>query len=490
MLKQTIKKWNQSIDCYNSNQVSEAINLLTSVDATSKINYNIGVMLIKNQNYQKAVDYFSRSVELDKYLSVSYFMRGIAYHMSGDTSHAIVDYDEAINKLRGHEFIDYKQLGLESKLLLAEILYNKALALGKAGGPLAQQALSCQSQPSDLNFKDLCRKLSNGDIGGLQIRPIPLNLLFKPPKVSEDKNKSSPSTSSPVTSSPVSSSPPGSYTLRTKATTPPPSASAFSSTSTTTTTTSASTPPPLKPKPSAGSSIPKPPPLPSKKLPSRPISMNQQEEKITLKIFYTDRRLIQLTYPYTYQQLKQKIELKFEISLRNITIKYQSSDEQYYPITNQGDLDYAISYEINELHLFDGDESSNRAPSPPPVSSIKQVSSPTLKSMTTTTTTSSTLQRPKPTVPKTTFYNSASLTRSAANSLSKSAQTTPVSIPQRSYGKTVTSPLAASLPNKKFGGGGSSADETSSTKYKICFTPSGDKFYLNMETGETLWTTP
>ncbi|EGC31145.1 hypothetical protein DICPUDRAFT_99304 [Dictyostelium purpureum] len=379
MLKQTIKKWNQSIEIYENGNTQESIRILSSIDATSKINYNIGVMYIKSNNYRSAIDYFNRSIEQDKYLAASYFMRGVAHHLGGDLNHAIVDYDETVSKLRGHEYIDYKQLGLDHKLLLAEILFNKALALGRAGSSVASQAIQCQHQPTDMQiFKDQCRKIADGSQSNFHTRPIPLGLLFKPPRVSEGQSKPKQPVQAPTPTTELSTSP-TSYVLKGPSVSPPaPSPSSappsLPPTPTREQTQNSALPPKPPSKPSFGSpssssssssssypsnislykpSPPKPPPLPSKKLPSRPISAVISEMKVTLKIFYIDRRLIQVPVPCTISTLKQKIELKFELKLDNqIEISF-ILDGQKELLNNQVQLDKMLCMEVNEVHLRD-----------------------------------------------------------------------------------------------------------------------------------------
>ncbi|KAN0038834.1 hypothetical protein ACTA71_001025 [Dictyostelium dimigraforme] len=379
MLKQTIKKWNQSIEQYENGNVGEALKILTSIEqGSSKINYNIGVMHIKSNNFRNAIEYFNRSVEQDKYLASSYYMRAIAHHMNGELNHAIVDYDETISKLRGHEYIDYKQLGLDHKLLLAEVLFNKALALGRAGSSVALQATQCISQPSDSQeFRNQCRKIQDGSQLNFSTRPIPLSLLFKPPKVSDGPQKqrsvttssiqssssSSSSSSSTATTAPMSSSPP-TYILKGPTITTPSSSSSSPKLPPTQPTPIASPKPSFSSSPSSASppSIsplsnktlpPKPPPLPSKKLPSRPISCVIQDVKITLKVIYKDRRLIQIPVPCNLSTFIQKIELKFEITISDkFSLSFQL-DGQENEINSQVQLDKMICMEINEINIKD-----------------------------------------------------------------------------------------------------------------------------------------
>jgi len=386
MLKATLRKWNQSIDSYGKGNTNEAIGLLSSVDATAKINYNLGIMYCKNANYASSIDFFTRSIELDKWLAASYFMRGVAHHLSGNLNHAIVDYDESIQRLRGHEYIDYRQLGLDTKLLLCEILFNKAIALGRAGGSVAAQALQCLVVSDDPSFRQECKRLQDtGGSASFNIRMLPINLLFRPPKVSDKDGPSSSSSSAssssqsssipipsksvgqPSSSNSSSSSSSSLPSLPMKKPSPPlpvppkppsvlsksfsPNQSTFSS-------------PPTKKAPSysfssgSGGNPPKPPPgLPKKPLPSRPISMVIHQVTITIKVTYKDKRLIQVTNPCNLSTVRQKIDIKFGINSSDLFLKYPySGDGEYYPIKTQKDLDFALSVPLTELVLTDYDE--------------------------------------------------------------------------------------------------------------------------------------
>ncbi|KAM9974394.1 hypothetical protein ACTFIW_007847 [Dictyostelium discoideum] len=470
MLKQTIKKWNQSIERYESGNVGEALTILTSIEqGTSKINYNIGVMYIKSNNFRNAIEYFNRSVEQDKYLASSYYMRAIAHHMNGELNHAIVDYDETISKLRGHEYIDYKQLGLDHKLLLAEVLFNKALALGRAGSSVALQATQCFSQPSDSQeFKNQCKKIQDGSQLNFSTRPIPLSLLFKPPKVSDAPQKQRSATTSSIQSSspsaPMSSSPP-SYILKGPSSPPPPSSS---SPSPSLSSSSSSPKLPPTPKPSFGSSPPssssssispltnktlppKPPPLPSKKLPSRPISCVIQDVKITLKVFYKDRRLIQIPVPCNLSTFIQKIELKFEIKISDkFSLSFQLDGEEN-EINSQVQLDKMICMEINEINVKDIIPSSSSSPSPDKTNnSTSSYSSSSYSSSSYSSQSSSYDNKPKSSfTPKTTtrpILPPTTTTTSTSNNFNRNA-----TLPKK-FGSAPSSPSFSSSSSSSSGG--------------------------------------
>lgn len=51
----------------------------------------------------------------------------------GRNTDALSDLSQSIETLRGHEFIDYNQLGLDYRLLRSDVLYNAAVVAAAAG---------------------------------------------------------------------------------------------------------------------------------------------------------------------------------------------------------------------------------------------------------------------------------------------------------------------------------------------------------------------
>ncbi|GAM27338.1 hypothetical protein SAMD00019534_105130 [Acytostelium subglobosum LB1] len=352
MLKQTILKWTSSLETYKNGNNAEALKMLKSVEPTAKILYNIGIIHFKMGNYKESIDNMTHSTELDKYLALSFFMRGVCYHQMDDTSHAIVDYDESISKLRGHEFIDYTQLGLSYRLTLTEILFNKALALGPAGGSVAQLAAQCKVMPSDQTYRENLRQLCEGQ--KQKVRTAPLDVLFRPPKV----NDQAPPKITVEVSSPAMSSAPsalktsGERPLPSK---PLPTPSPAGGAKPTITIDPPTPPKQLPSSPKMSSPLPPPPPpapltASGKRLPSRPISAMVAESKITIKCYFADRRLIQITSKCTVKELRQKIAAKFD-EADTLDIRYKLTDTEFSDIITQGDLDIALRLGLQELYL-------------------------------------------------------------------------------------------------------------------------------------------
>ncbi|KAJ1750478.1 hypothetical protein LPJ79_002904, partial [Coemansia sp. RSA 1821] len=84
------------------------------------------------QDYDLALDVFeieayTKALELDQYLVVAYFQRGVSYMVRQKNAEALADFNSALKYLRDNEFIDYTQIGLDYKVYTCEVMYNRAL---------------------------------------------------------------------------------------------------------------------------------------------------------------------------------------------------------------------------------------------------------------------------------------------------------------------------------------------------------------------------
>jgi hypothetical protein len=421
MLKQTIKKWQAGIDAYKAGNLSEAQNCFKSIDDTSKILYCLGVVYFKQNNYNEAANTFGKSVRCDPFLAVAYFMRGAACHMKNDLSSASTHYDEAIQALRGHEYIDYRQLGMDYKLLLCEILFNKALCMRNSGGGAAEllrQATSCREvrdEKARYRFDDLCNAVASGDSNRAQPYTVPLELMFQPPKIKEK----SPRTGDPPPARPSQPLPAAPTPTRP---TPVQSNSAPALTSTA----------PLPAVPTAKTSTGRTAGS-GKKLPPRPISLKLDTKIITIKCYYKDRRLIQINASYPdFDELRDKIAAKFVVE--NLEIRYHNSSGNVITIRNVTDLQKAIDDNLTELYLGLQGEANDFEPqaSSHPASSPSSYTPPALSS-------------PPPALPpKTNGYNSAKAAVAQPTSMSRAASTTGITnrpaLALRSPAQAVTQP--------------------------------------------------
>ncbi|KAJ2644746.1 hypothetical protein IW137_001999, partial [Coemansia sp. RSA 1287] len=110
---------------------------------SAKIHFNIGLILGRKGNHAGAMEAYNKALELDQYLVVAYFQRGVAHMVLNENASALDDFNSALKYLRDNEFIDYTQIGLDYKVYTCEVMYNRALCffcLGQEEDALADLA--------------------------------------------------------------------------------------------------------------------------------------------------------------------------------------------------------------------------------------------------------------------------------------------------------------------------------------------------------------
>lgn len=131
--KAGIEQWNLAVQTYEAKDYHNSLLILTEMGGTAKIHFNIGVIYGLLGNFDLAISSFSTAVQLDNYLAIAYFARALANIELKDYEAAFEDFNNTILYLRGNQFIDYLQLGLDFKLYSCEVLYNRSLCYFRLG---------------------------------------------------------------------------------------------------------------------------------------------------------------------------------------------------------------------------------------------------------------------------------------------------------------------------------------------------------------------
>lgn len=131
--KAGIEQWNLAVQTYEAKDYHNALLIFTELGGTAKIHFNIGIIYGRLGQFDLAISSFTASVQLDNYLAVAYFARALANIELKDYEAAFEDFNDTILYLRGNQFIDYLQLGLDFKLYSCEVLYNRSLCYFKLG---------------------------------------------------------------------------------------------------------------------------------------------------------------------------------------------------------------------------------------------------------------------------------------------------------------------------------------------------------------------
>jgi neutrophil factor 2 len=81
-LKSELLIYQAALESYNSSQYSAALASFARISETSKVQWNMGVILATMGRHGEAVKRFGESVGMDKYLVVGWFQRGVSYFVS------------------------------------------------------------------------------------------------------------------------------------------------------------------------------------------------------------------------------------------------------------------------------------------------------------------------------------------------------------------------------------------------------------------------
>ncbi|WVQ67470.1 uncharacterized protein L199_005670 [Kwoniella botswanensis] len=180
-LKAELTTWSKAISSYEAGDYEEAISEFSKISDTSKICWNIGIVLATLGKHQEAVEEFGRAVELDCYFAIGYQQKGVSNFMLGNCQDALKDFEDALLYLRGNQTINYEQLGLDFRLYSCEVLFNCGLSKIYLG--------QMESGLSDLRNAQSQKMIKEHDViddairdGGrdYNVFSVPVGVLFKP----------------------------------------------------------------------------------------------------------------------------------------------------------------------------------------------------------------------------------------------------------------------------------------------------------------------
>uniref|UniRef100_A0A8B9XH28 Neutrophil cytosol factor 2 n=1 Tax=Bos mutus grunniens TaxID=30521 RepID=A0A8B9XH28_BOSMU len=148
-LAEAISLWNEGVLAADKKDWKGALDAFTGVqDPHSRICFNVGCIYTILGNLPEAEKAFTKSINRDKHLAVSYFQRGMLYYQMEKYDSAIKDLKEALTQLRGNQLIDYKILGLQFKLFACEVVASVVDQDSFSGfAPLQPQAAEPPPRP-------------------------------------------------------------------------------------------------------------------------------------------------------------------------------------------------------------------------------------------------------------------------------------------------------------------------------------------------------
>jgi tetratricopeptide (TPR) repeat protein len=87
----------QDLEKYDE-AIAEYVSLLNKDKTYNQANYNLGAIYLDiKKDYKKAIDYFTKAIELNNQWPNAYFARGYCYAQLGDKENAISDYKKCLS---------------------------------------------------------------------------------------------------------------------------------------------------------------------------------------------------------------------------------------------------------------------------------------------------------------------------------------------------------------------------------------------------------
>ena len=135
-----LSQWNAAYNEFLNKNYAKALEVYEGISHLSRIAFNMGSIYCLLTDYENAIKCFTKSILSDEYQLVSLFQRGNLYFSMSVLDMAVQDYTRMLEIL--HDDCNYSQIGLEYKLYIAEVLFNRALCyLGLEEREKAQQDL-------------------------------------------------------------------------------------------------------------------------------------------------------------------------------------------------------------------------------------------------------------------------------------------------------------------------------------------------------------
>ncbi|WVF71121.1 hypothetical protein IAT40_005918 [Kwoniella sp. CBS 6097] len=180
-LKAELTTWSNALKAYEEGNYDLSIAEFEKIGDTSKIQWNIGIILAKEGNHDQAIKRFYDAVSSDMYFTVAYHQAGVSNFMLGQYEAALKDFEDALLYLRGNQTINYEQLGLDFRLYSAEVLFNCGLSkiyMGQTDSGMADlREASSQKMIDEHEVIDDAIRDQGRDYN---VFSVPVGALFKP----------------------------------------------------------------------------------------------------------------------------------------------------------------------------------------------------------------------------------------------------------------------------------------------------------------------
>ena len=82
-LKSELQTHSAALKAYNSSNYPTALDLFAKIAETSKIQWNMGVILAMMGQHERAVERYTEAVGMDRWSVVGWLQRGVSWFVSG-----------------------------------------------------------------------------------------------------------------------------------------------------------------------------------------------------------------------------------------------------------------------------------------------------------------------------------------------------------------------------------------------------------------------
>lgn len=178
-----IKQWQTACIAYDNKEFEVALKTFINIADGSKIHFNIGLIFAAASEHDRAIASYTKAIELDPYMAVARFQRGVSYFLKEDMASAGENFNQTYEQLRGNNIINYQQLGLSFRLYSCEVLFNRGICqlyMGKMDAGLTDLYYA---QKASVTAEHAIIEQAVRDQGkGYSVFSIPPTVLFRPPE--------------------------------------------------------------------------------------------------------------------------------------------------------------------------------------------------------------------------------------------------------------------------------------------------------------------
>ncbi|KAJ1564477.1 hypothetical protein HK096_007791, partial [Nowakowskiella sp. JEL0078] len=168
--KDELLAWVDGLDAYKKGDFKRSLEFFNEVAEYSKIQFNMGMIFIRLKKFDRALEMFSNSLQIDMYFALAYFQR---------------DYSQALELLLDNDNIDYEILGLKHKLYRCEVHFNRGVTLQQINEDAYDDLESARKNSRTPEQRSIIERIARDD-GDITLFTVPITGLFQ---VREEKLK-------------------------------------------------------------------------------------------------------------------------------------------------------------------------------------------------------------------------------------------------------------------------------------------------------------